>query len=100
VTFAVGPHALAQVHRTSLALTRAGPKLRFSTRNSQLVLNTACGLAQVLLAVAMLANVSGLGVAQSRAGTHLARMFSLRVPEVPSIKSSILGGPRPFEAVV
>jgi hypothetical protein len=52
------------------------------------------------LAVAMPANVSGLGVAQSRAGTHLARMFSLRVPEVPSIKSSILGGPRPFEAVV
>jgi hypothetical protein len=27
-------------------------------------------------------------------------MFSLRVAEVPSIKSSILGSPRPFETVV
>src|SRR5215208_1295930 len=37
-------------------LFEKGPKLRFGTRNSQLVLNTACGLAQVLLVVATPAN--------------------------------------------
>src|SRR5215212_7801284 len=48
----------------------------------------------------MLAKLPRLGGARSLTKTHHARMFSLRVPEVPFIKSSILGGPRPFETVV
>ena len=77
----------------------AGPKLLFGTQNPKLVLKIAFGLARALLAVAVPAQLPRLGVAHPHAGAYLARMFSLRAPEVRSVTSSILGGLRAFEPV-